>query len=280
MPDGSVTDNQSSPGMPFGTQPFGPMLEQPNVAQKPVVQSSAGASTSMGALNQSSIEEAEKTGQPLPGSSANVDPQNPMPTAPDAVLSEPTAAPTKGIINQFLCCIFGVAMATMMQEIVKLDTERMLMSTEQQLDMQAILKDVADLTAAHQLSAGKTEMMMCFAKAICCGVQVAISAGVAVGSMYKGPRTATGAAIAQTGQALGGIGGQDSVASNLAQGIGAYEKAKHEAAITLLGFLKQFIELISQDMSSDKKDAQDQLGSLLQSFQQWMNNYYQMAARG
>lgn len=278
MADTSVGDNNQNASMQAFNMPF---LEQPNVAQKPIVQQSAGTSTTAGALNQSSLEKAEDAGLPPAGASADIDPTAPTPPPPDVALADmPKEEVQKGRINQFLCCIFAVALVILADLLSRILNQKQNVEIDKGLDALKIQGDVAEQISKNQEKQGTLALAGAVAKAICCGVQVGISAGVGVGSAWKGPRTATGAAITQTGQALSGIGGQDSIASNLADGIVKYMDQNIQAQNTILTFQQQFAQQIASDMSQDRKDTMDQLNSLLQQFTQWMTNYYQMQARG
>lgn len=256
-------------------------LEAPPKGSTPAVQESAGTTTEVGAYNKSSIEQSERTGTPLPGSSANADPANPTLVPPNLlnVLTNAAEAVKSGN-NLFLCCIFAVALEVMMAQVVKMESYHERVSSDAYLGQKDVQKDLAVLKAELQRLAGEIEMYTSFARAVACGASAGINLGMAGSSAVLGARSAGGMLGQNIGNALNSIAGSDSVFSNIASGVGAVKKAQVEALITLLEFALKFSQETSDRLDQDRKEVSDHKNQILQAFMQWMNALYAFIQKG
>lgn len=286
MPADTVSDNSGTAsqfgnnyGMLPGDAP--PPLIAPDAAEKPVTKGTAGTATTLGASTQDSIERNERNGEVSPNSSAYIDPANPKPPAPNIALSATDAAATAtSTKNVYLGSIYAVALTVLMGAMLKLDMYHERVDSQQWLGLQKEMYESTMATAKYILAAGKAEMMACFAKAVCCAVGAALSVTGAVGAAWKGPRTSIGATIQQGTQALNAVGGQDSIASNLAQGVGAYLKAKYDALQKIQEYYTGLAKQMEERIESDRRDTADTKSQMLQAYQQWMNTLSQLTQRG
>lgn len=245
---------------------------------KPQTEKAAGTGTTSGSFDQSTIETADQS--EITQNSATVDPTNPKLSTPNTILTSTPGDKSGGNINKFLGCIYNVALEEVVAKQTKADTQLEKTLSEGYLNNMKEAKDQTDEKAQEQRDIGEVGAFTSFAKAFSCGVDVAISAGTGVGGMFKGPKTSTGAAIAQTGQALRSIGGSDSIFSNIAQGVGEYEKSNMEANVTELDFGIKMTEDTASRLDSERKEVSDSKDQLLQQYIQWENAQFAFTQRG
>lgn len=268
----------------FSNQFGAPGLESPLSPApmiKPHTEQAAGTTTTTGAYTQSSVEEANQENIPA-NSSANVDSANPKPALPNIQNSQVTPAEAaKSQVNLLLCCIYAVALEVVMAKIVKAMSNLDRTASDAFLDFSKIEKELADLKSAKQLEIGQTEAYAAFGRALFCAVGVGVSVGTAVGGAFKGPRTSTGQAITQTGQALNSIAGSDSIFSNISSGVASLQKSKAEAEITQIDYGAKIAgEMKSRVADKMAKDADEFKAQFLQMFIQWMNAQYSFMQKG
>lgn len=270
MSDTNVTDQGGAGGLAsFLNQPS---LDAPAGPAKPVVQESAGTSTDMGVYTKSSIQESQQEGAPTT-SSGNVDPNNPTPVAPDPLLADLTPdEANKAKVNAFLGGIYAVALEELMALQVKVDSYTEKVMSENYVMTKEQEEELAELKAELQEKAGKIEMYKEFAQAVGCGV----SAGVGIaqaGGAYKfgGVTTKNGAIHAGVCQSMDALGGQNSVFSHIASGIGSMEKSQVEAQITLLEFAQKFAQETADSLVQSRRETADAKKELLQAYNNFMN---------
>lgn len=215
--------------------------------------------------------------------SNNLDPENPTLQGPsqNLLVEINSQSPSKSSYNPMLGGICIGCLLDIMAAIMRMGAYLKKVESEKGIEAQSVESDAVHTIADAQERKGEIEMYSSFAQAFCCGLGVGVNLGVAAGHMrYGGPRTQQGAIIAASGQAMNGIAGQDSVASNIARGIGSYESALQDKTITLTQFVQRFSQQVQEKLEQDRKDVASMMDQVLQMVNKWVDSIYQFTARG